>query len=409
MLVVVDTLRADALGPYGAPADPTPFLSSLAAEGMVLESAWSTSSWTAPSTTSLLTGLYPATHGVTSGFFAQTYGRGDEQLELLRVPAEAPLLAERFAQAGYRTIGLASNVNIGEELGFQRGFEVFERHDGMRAGKLLERLPELDVRLGEEQPLFLYLHLNDPHYPYDGRPRFYRPPEPQPGLPMRNEILRRAALYQSEVSLVDDALGKALVSAGFGPETLFVFTADHGEEFQDHGGWYHLFSLYSELTRIPLVLHGPGIASGRSEVPVSGVDLSATLAQLCDLPPPVPSDGVSFAPLLGGGWEAGGSVLEGRPLFAHRIQPGTDEQLWSVVRGSWKWIEREDGSGELFDLASDPREKSDLRDREPDLAKELSLLIEKYKSRERLSTDQRAEVLLDEALYQRLESLGYTK
>ena len=114
VLVVVDTLRADALGIYGAEDDPAPFLTSLAQAGTVFEAAQSTSSWTAPATASLLTGRYPAAHLVTRGFFAQAHGVDPDQVELVQLAEDAPLLAERFSRAGYRTVGLATNVNIGE-------------------------------------------------------------------------------------------------------------------------------------------------------------------------------------------------------------------------------------------------------------------------------------------------------
>lgn len=415
VLVVVDTLRADALGIGGADPDPAPFLASLAREGTVFESAWATSSWTAPATGSLLTGRYPDAHGVTRGFFAQAAGdeprAGEDFVELTRLPADVPTLAERFARAGYRTVGLASNVNIGPELGFDRGFETFERHDGLSVGKLLARLPELDVRLGGERPLFLYLHLNDPHFPYDGRPRFYRPPTDLPDDETAAEALRRRALYASEIGLVDDALRTALLDLGLCAETLVAFTADHGEEFQDHGGWYHLFTLYAELTRIPFFLRGPalGIESARVVAPVSAVDLAPTLARLADLPPLEERDGTSLAPLLGAPWrDEPLPELERRPVFAHRLDAASGRELFSVVLGPWKYIEGPAG-GELYHLERDPLEQQDQAALEPARAAELAGILDTFRSSRVPRAAERARVDLDESLYQRLETLGYVK
>ena len=416
VLVVVDTLRADALGIYGAEPEPAPFLASLAADGTVFENAFAASTWTAPATASLLTGLYPREHGVIRGFFAQVMeqdGAAPSELELARLPADVPTLAERFAAAGYRTVGLASNVNIGPEMGFERGFESFERHDGLGARKLLERLSDLDVRLGGAEPTFLYLHLNDPHWPYQRRPRYYVEPGELPADETAAEVVRRRALYASEIGLVDDALREALLARGLGPSTLFVLVADHGEEFQEHGRWFHLFSLYGELARVPFFFHAPalGVRAQRVAASTSGVDLAPTLAEMCGLPPVGEESGRSLAPLLGEPWMRPGDLaaeLDARPIFAHRFEPGAGEELWSVIRGSWKLIEGPEEL-ELYDLAADPGERRNLAAAEPARLAELSALLAAHRAGATRAGGERAHVELDEALLRRLETLGYVK
>jgi hypothetical protein len=198
VLVVLDTVRADAA--HG------PFLDDLAARSTVYRHARSTSSWTAPSTASLFTGLYPTEHGVTGGFRAQQRAAGvdvvlrDPDIALRGMPAEVPTLPERFRAAGWRTLGVASNVNIGTELGFDRGFDWFFLDRTADSDALLRRMTAWLVARGPGRPTFVYLHLNDAHQPYKAREPYYR-------RPARRSDEERAR-YASEIAAMDAALGR---------------------------------------------------------------------------------------------------------------------------------------------------------------------------------------------------------
>ena len=170
VLFVVDTLRADRLGCYGHDRDTSPALDAFAREGVLYERCLGQSTWTKPATASILTGLYPAQHTA---------------VHLLSVlPAEVSTLAEELAARGYRTAAFGeSGMIFGEGSGFEQGFEVFrsswelgdpigaKEREGS-AGVLVEGALEWLGALEPDEPFFLYLHLTDPHAPYD-------PPAPE--------------------------------------------------------------------------------------------------------------------------------------------------------------------------------------------------------------------------------------
>src|SRR5262245_11834417 len=127
VFVLLDTVRADHLAPYGCARDTMPFLSQLAAKGVVFEKAWAPSSWTPSSMASIFTGLWVNQHGVLIGYRAtrKALKEGADQLQLNRIPKALPTLPEVMKGAGYRTYGAADNVNIGRPMGFARGFDRF--------------------------------------------------------------------------------------------------------------------------------------------------------------------------------------------------------------------------------------------------------------------------------------------
>jgi arylsulfatase A-like enzyme len=415
VVVLLDTLRADALSTYGAVRRTAPFMARLAEDSTLFEHAWSTSSWTAPATASVLTGCYPDRHGVTSGFLAHFRDEDDgsmseaelEQLELRAIARNAPTLAERFRRLGYVTLGMASNVNIGHEMEFDRGFDRFERHHQESVKQLRQRLLEWEGELNGEGPSFLYLHLNDVHEPYDPRPRFYLPPEDDQDA---NAVAY--ALYESEIGFLDSFLARLYEDLGWGKDTLLVLVADHGEEFLDHGQNGHGFSLFGELTRVPLLIHGPslGVRPGRFAENVSLVDLLPTLFDLIGRPVD-DTDGRSLADWCrhtdkSPGQEQRRQYAE-RPLFLHRIDDG--KQLWGLVFERWKLIQGPGGRCLLFDTIADPGEQTDLAPREPERVERLLSLLDAHRERGMTPDSKRAKVTIDDEMLDTLKGLGYVK
>ena len=412
VLILLDTLRADALSAYGNEHETAPYLARLAAGGTVFETAYSVSTWTAPSTASLLTGVYPDRHGVTRGFVAQ-FREGEPvhedrlpDLELLAIARETPTLAERFRELGYRTFGLASNVNVGPEMEFERGFDRFERHDLRPAKELRQHLLEWQDEIrSTDDPCFVYLHFNDVHQPYDLRPRWYRPGE------NRKRGKEDRARYESELGYLDFFLARIHEDLGVDEDTLLVVASDHGEEFFDHGGFFHDFTLYVELSWIPLVVHAPGlrVAPGRARGNVSLIDVAPTIFDLCGLPVPGDLDGRSLAPLC---WAAdkGAPVdrlvaeLDERPLFLHRLED--DVHLWGVIHGDWKLIRAPEGDL-LFDRATDPREQTNLAPERPEVVERLAALLASHVGRGSNPSSTRTNVEIDEDLLRRLREAGY--
>ena len=235
VFILVDTWRADSLGPYGGGFELMPRLSRLASRSYSFTNVWANASWTRPSVASFFTGLLPEQTGV-----------------LLETDALGPhfqTIAEIYRDRGYRTAAFVTNSHVGSSVGFAQGFEVFEEFEDAvhyaRAGEVREAvvdwLAQDDAR---GRGLFLYIHLLDPHTPYlSGGARAVGPKHSD-----------RA--YRRELAYVDEQVASLIVEtrALLGPDTIVVLTSDHGEEFGDHGGYGHGHSLYRELLWIPLVL-----------------------------------------------------------------------------------------------------------------------------------------------------------
>ena len=413
VLIVIDTLRADHLGVYGYEKETAPFLGRLAAMGTVFDRAHSTSSWTAPSTASIMTGLYPTRHGVVEGFFAHRQRESRGAVEghavqpLARLPSDTRLLAERFADAGYRTFGAASNLNIGPALGFDRGFERFIDAQNRPAEALLAQVaawPELHAD-GDARSL-LYLHLNDVHVPYEPRAPWY-----DTGAAGRGDDV---AAYDSEIAYVDHHLAELAEQLGWNDDTLVVVVSDHGEEFGDHGGRRHDGGLHEELTRVVMIFSGAGVPRARIDVDVSLVDVLPTLLELCGISADDGAlDGRSLTPLMSA-WASGDidvrDVFSDRPLLAHRAKMGREygAHWWAIVLDGWKLIVDGDARA-LYDQRADRRETDDRAAAEPERLRALTEHLDALREGGIRRDGDRTEVTLDEEMLEALESLGYVE
>ncbi len=412
VVILLDTLRPDYLGFHGYEKEMAPFLARLASESVVFERAFSTSSWTAPSTSSLFTSLYPPQHGVVEGFMmhhVRTKKRqeaGKETIPLNRLPTDRALLPEVFQSMGYRTFGLATNVNIGDEIGFSRGFDRFELIRKSSAGVVLERVEEWKEGILASEAFFLYLHLNDVHIPYHLREPYY---EKQEG-----KLEDRRARYLSELGYADAHIRQIYETLGLGEETVIVVLSDHGEEFRDHGGLEHGARLYIELNRILMMFHAPSMKLEPRRISttnVSLIDVLPTLLDLVDGKPVGDEEGVSLVPLLknGGGSQELAKALRRRILFAHRVGSGDPQrELWAAIHRYWKLIEQPDGRRELYDHRADPREKRNVYRRHRDVpGARLVAILEEFKDREVRESPEAVQVELDDELKETLKSLGY--
>ncbi len=362
-MILADTLRADAVPSGGAPVDRAPELAQLAEESATFVEARSTSSWTAPSTASLFTGLYPDAHGVEQGLFLAQHAAERERAETMNViPAALETLPERFRSAGYRTFGLSENPNVTETLGFDAGFDqlAFLPYDG---GDALDRAAEEWLGAGgSAEPWLVYMQLMDPHQPYFRREAHYLAPPAGGREAADPEWVELRALYDSEVGHLSARTARLIEAFDAERDALIVFLADHGEEFGEHGRQGHWFTLYDELLRVPLYFRAPdsrpGWPTGPRSPSVSLVDVLPTLIELCGLPPGGPMDGVSLAPVLADPRDA---TFPERDLFAMRHHPIShgETDLTALVRWGRKAIyDGRKRSMELYDLARDPDERA---------------------------------------------------
>lgn len=407
VVVVVDTLRPDHLPLYGYSTNTAPFLSALAARSVVFRRAFSSSTWTAPATASLFTSLYPPQHGVLEGFFVHRTrtaesGQADTQsVTLNRLPDNTPTLPEHFARAGWQTFGVVANVNITERLGFQRGFAQFRDFTGLEYGKggaadlVLEQLRSWKPALSAG-PHFLYVHLNDVHSPWRDRENV---------LATEHDMLTKNRMaYDSEIRFVDTMLGKAHTELGWSKNTILCIVSDHGEEFMEHGQTGHNLSVYRELMQVVMLVSWPERWRGPREVVenASLIDVFPTLVELSGAPYVAGLEGRSLVDVV-----EGRATVGGRALFAHRIDRRVGGELWAVVRGDWKLIQRVGGGEELYRVSRDPAEKLDLAAEEVAVVQELRRELEGFRARAKRIGGEAIDVQLDAAEIEKLKTLGY--
>lgn len=299
VLISIDTLRSDHLSCYGY-WRPTPHIDALAREGVRFDEAHATAPWTLPSHMSLLTGLFPAQHGV------------EEESQVL--DPGVGLLAEALSRAGYRTAGFAANDYLSGAYGFSRGFDTYEvvpyrGNDLPLAEAVVRRALRWLRRLEADRPFFLFVHLMDPHYPYDAPPPFAGRYSAEyqgriDGSPnsivanLRSRMARADLehlidLYDEEIAYVDAQVGRLLGAVRGRPDgerSVVVLTSDHGEEFKEHGSLGHALTLYREQSHVPLILSDPASPYRGRQVsaPVRLVDVAPTIAEIARLEPTDP-------------------------------------------------------------------------------------------------------------------------
>ncbi len=320
LYVMVDTLRADHLGAYGATTTRTPVLDAVAADGVVFEEAFAQASWTRASGATQLSGRMPSGHTAA--------------LKASLLPDDVVLWSEVMQQGGLATGALINNINMTATFNFDQGWDafVYEAPDyvfgasesvfGLTLYKVIHKLHEkvvktkvvthfyqpaevvLDdarafIEANEDARWALFVHLMEPHDPYFEHPSlagsgpdfngkgFARAEHEHPD-PALADYLKR--VYADEVTWMDLKLAPFvdwLKAEGHYDDTLIVLTADHGEEFFEHGGWWHGTTLYDEQIHVPLILKLPGQRLAGTRVPwqVRSLDLAPTLTAALGLAP----------------------------------------------------------------------------------------------------------------------------
>lgn len=341
VLVIIDTLRADHLGCYGYHRDTSPGLDSLAGEGMRWSRVQGQSSWTLPAVTTILTGLSPRAHGARLNVPERTMWTASP-----RTPTAVTLLDD----AGYRTLGLFNVVLLSERMGFHRGFDRFHcnRQGHGMAGSSVDRAVEwLRQEAEREEPFLLVLHLFDPHSPYDPPRSWDTLYAASPAGDTAWSFTRGGAvadtsrrerlenLYDGEIAWTDAQLSRLweeLRRLGLGEETLVLVTSDHGEEFLEHGYVEHGRTLYQEITRVPMIVSGPGVPSdsvgGRV---VSHLDLLPTILAAAGVSHPAGTPGSCLLAGLqpaGRGHPASG-LNTGPPFRMAALRCGSRKVIWN--------------------------------------------------------------------------------
>ncbi len=396
VLVTIDTLRADRLGCYGNREVQTPHLDRIAASGAVMTDASAHVPLTRPSHVSLFTGLYPAEHGIRDNVSPSL----DESV---------PTLPAILSRSGFRTAAFVSSVVLSSQSGLARGFDTYS--DRFEMGEddarflntiqkrgdqpTAEAVSWLEGHAGKER-LFLWLHLYDPHDPY-------QPPEPYasryPGRP-----------YDGEVAWSDELVGRldgALDRLGLRKDTLLVVTSDHGEGLGEHGEAVHGYFVYETTLRVPLIFRGPGVKDRqRLGAAARTVDLLPTLLDLLgvDRSPTLQLPGRSLASAL-----RGGAAARSEAVYAESLLPLLHFG-WSDLRalrdGRFKYIQAP--KPELYDLEADPREERNLVSAEPARVEALRTALAGWLAAEKKRTAAGATAAsVPEEMLEKLGALGY--
>ncbi len=418
IVYLVDTLRADHLGCYGYDRPVSPRIDAFARQAIRFRHTVAQSSWTRPSTCTILTGLLPRTHGVN--------GRRDVLSEA------AVTLAERLRERGYETAGFVTNGNVARSFGLAQGFATYRLLPRKRSAATdvnAAAAEWLATEWTQDAPFFLYLHTAEPHAPYVPPPPFRQrfAPGAQDENLGRLGFLKRLEerkiqatpelrknlmdLYDAEIATNDDAFGALLdllVQRGLWQETVIVFLSDHGEEFLDHGGWEHGQTLHNEMLDVPLIVRAPGLEAGKGvERQVQHADVVPTILDLLSLPIPPGLEGRSLLP-----WMAGldANVTEGEngAEIAFSWLEADGLQSAAVTTPTWRLIEnRRPISGRLlYDHRADPTERHDLARERP---VRTGFLGTQLQAEERLNRGKlrAGEVTVDPELRKQLEALGY--
>jgi arylsulfatase A-like enzyme len=375
LVIAVDTLRASALGCYGAQRDTSPNVDRLAGEGLLFARAISPSSWTVPAVGSFFTGLLPREHEL-------------QQSKGLPLARSHEALAERLSAAGITTGAFVSNVLLTPSRNFDQGFESYLEVRPQDA-RTLHAAALRWIREQQGSQWFAYVHALEPHDPYvphaDVTERFvdaddpYQGPYPKASIRKLLDIVQRLraedasaiaprdlehfrSLYDGEVAWWDARLGELLAdldAQGQLDDTVVVITSDHGEEFLEHGLLLHGQSLFEELVHVPLILWGPGIVpAGRVEAAVGTVTLHRTVCELMGVEPA--GAGPSLLAVARGDAAPGPILLD--TLKGRRPGDKTAHRLDGVRTDRWKLLRHqvEPMRYELYDLSVDPGEQDDL-------------------------------------------------
>lgn len=404
VIVLVDTLRADHLPWDGYQRDTAPFLNSIAKRGVIFDHAYAGCSSTAPSVASVFTSRYPAQHGVITGFLAtKKLLKTDGTIALNKIPEDMTTLVEHFHQAGYRTFGVADNLNISDHMGFTQGFDRFHVERAGGAERVNSQLREWKAEIQNGGKYLVYLHYLDPHGPYEEQQPWFNDWQPS-GKDKKEKVL---AAYDSEIRYTDSKIQELFEDFGWGEDTLVIFLSDHGEEFWDHGKVGHGKSLYREVIRVPFFIAHRAFKPHRIEEIVHTIDLLPTLAEILDFRQDPEWVGVSLASAM-----SGSSVGE-RTVFSQLLRrpehPFSEKQ--AAVDNGFQMIQTRNKDGrerkELY-KQTDLQQKEDLATSTPGEATRLAAKLTSIRPLEG-SSEQQVIVEVDNKMLEELRTLGYAR
>jgi len=397
LLITIDTLRADHLSSYGYPRATSPVLDSLADEGVRFDMPIVQWPKTGPSFASMFTSTYPKDNGIVRKIGT-------------RLPDQFRMLAEVLKDQGYTTRAVVANGAVASEFNFNQGFDTYieswkltppdDATDPTGAGMINQLVETILEDHQPDQPLFLWVHYLDPHFPYEAPEpwtdkfagdELY---DPAPKVEITQDKPRRqmmgigreqvlddsdelafyVARYDAEIAYVDSKIGELidfLDHKGLMQDTLTIVTSDHGESLGEHEYYFdHGRFSFQTCLRVPLIFHQPGVLDPRVDnSPAELLQLAPTLMEAAgvELLDGVWMQGESLWPrLLGQEFEtperfafseAGYAV---KPLWQRTVTDGRYKLIYAQDWGEQRWLAGKENPFSLFDLQQDPGETENL-------------------------------------------------
>ena len=395
LLITIDTLRPDHLGCYGDRQVHTPNIDSLADAGTRFEHAYTPVPITLPSHTVIMTGTYPMYSGM-------------HDFSGNRLNPQQPTLASILKAQGYATGAVLGSAVLDHRFGLNQGFDFY--YDHFDFNRLEDANLDLMKRPGNQvvdqalqwlaandrKPFFLWVHLYDPHTPYEPPPPFDREYQGRP--------------YDGEIAFADVQVGRLLrflKEKQLYGRTLIVLTGDHGESLGEHGEKNHGFFIYDTTLRIPFIVKLPAGQRREATVaePFSTVDLLPTVLNVLKISPPSDAQGGSVLPEILGKPRPASLPAQ---LYSESFLPLLHFD-WSDLRGiqAGKYHFIDVPKPELYDISADPGELHNIYEQKPAIAQELKAQLNALEQKYTAGTQQAQSMPLDPVLSERLKSLGY--
>ncbi|MEQ8763479.1 MAG: sulfatase [Planctomycetota bacterium] len=451
IVLLVDTLRRDHLNMYGYERETAPTLAALSREGALFTDNISQGTWTKVSVPSILTSLYPTSHGIR---------RASD-----RLPLDVTTLAEVFHEAGFATFATSSVPFSGKMSNLHQGIDVLHERNSIgdlehsrskTARTFVDRTLEW-LEAHQKSPFYIFLHVFDPHDPFEP----YSPYDEtwsEPGAKKAHEkdveiakehfeeidghetelpdekyliaagldpavfVKREKDWYDESIRAMDAEVARLierLETLGLRDKVVLAFISDHGEEFLEHGRHFHGNATYGEMTNVPLMLWGPAFVPNGKVVDetVQSIDLMPTLLELACLEAPEGMQGQSLLPLVRGieGWTPRPAFSECRQADFQRERKPEDIDSFSIVVNGYRLVQNIDppeglAELELFDHHEDPLNQKDIAAEHPELVEKLTAELElwkKWASAMKVQGTQGIELTPEEI--ENLKQLGYLK
>lgn len=394
MLITLDTLRADFVGAYGKNMADTPNIDNIAAEGVLFETCISQTPLTLPSHTTILSGTYPLYHQVrdNGGF---------------QVPDSLELISETLKKNGYTTAAFIGSYVLHSEWGMNQGFDIYSdefdlsKYDRISLGNVQKRADEVLgnaktwLKANNNKKWFTWIHLYDPHTPYD------------PPSPFKERFASRP--YRGEVEYLDEQLGfffQFLKDEGIYDRVLIIMAADHGESLGQHGEETHGFFIYEPTVRVPLIIRAPfQFAIHRVTHPVELVDIAPSILSAVGIPIPSSYQGLSFI----------GEILDNEKpakttayteTYFPRFHFGWSDLKAFYSNDTWKYIMSP--KPEFYNIGKDLEEKKNLVLEKSYEASKARREMDKFMRRESLNARMPGNTKsLDKDAMEKLAALGY--